>query len=293
MCYLMSMSHIILDGRVVREARLPALKEFFGGLAKPPVMTIIQVGDRPDSTAFIRAKSTFAAKVGVTVRHIHLPESITQAELLSVIAENNKASDVHGIIVQLPLPLSLDQETVIEAIDPTKDADGLSAANVKRWLSGHPAALYPATTRGVRELLSHYRIDIFGRKVAIVGRSMLVGKPLAAWALNENATVIVCHSKTPDLAAETKQADIVIVAAGRPGLVSAKHLKLGAVVVDVGINTVQGQKLEEEVGRRLVGDVDFDSASTVASAISPVPGGVGPMTVLALFENLADLIRKY
>lgn len=284
------MSTLILDGRAVRDARLAELKTRIANLIAKPVLAIIQVGDRPDSNAYIRAKASFADKLGIPVKHIRLPENISEKELIVKIWECNEDETVKGIIVQLPLPIELDQDAVIEAISPRKDVDALTAPSVKAWLEGREDALLPATTRGVKELLEHYEIDLFGRHAVVVGRSMLVGKPLAALCLAANASLTVCHSKTADLAAETSQADILIVAAGRPRLIGASHVKQGAVVIDVGINTVKGEKLEDEIEETtLVGDVDFEAVSPVASAITPVPGGVGPMTVLGVFENLVDL----
>jgi methylenetetrahydrofolate dehydrogenase (NADP+)/methenyltetrahydrofolate cyclohydrolase len=284
------MSTLILDGRAVREALMPALADKIKALSRPPHLVIFQVGDRPDSTSFIKAKTAFGSKIGASVEHVHLSDKVTQEELIGKIKGYNADQGVHGIIVQLPLPVALDQDAIIEAIAPSKDVDALTSYNVKRWMEGREDAIWPATTRGVKELLAHYRIDLFGKHAVVVGRSMLVGKPLAALCMNENATLTVCHSKTADLAAETKKADILIVAAGRPGLIGADHLKEGAIVIDVGINTVKGEKLEDEVpGRKMVGDVDFAAAQPVASALTPVPGGVGPMTVIALFENLVDL----
>jgi methylenetetrahydrofolate dehydrogenase (NADP+)/methenyltetrahydrofolate cyclohydrolase len=284
------MTALILNGRDVRDARMPELKARLGKLVKPPVLAIIQVGDRDDSNAYIRAKMKFAEKLGVPVKHVRLPETISTKELVVKVWECNEDESVKGIVVQLPLPLAIDQDEVIEAISPKKDVDALTPANVERWLEGREDALLPATTRGVKELLEYYKIPLDGTHAVVVGRSNLVGKPLAAFCMNENASVTVCHRKTADLAAETRQADILIVAAGKPRLITLDHVREGVVVVDVGINTVKGDKLEDEIeGHKLVGDVDFEAVSRVASAISPVPGGVGPMTVLGLFENLADL----
>jgi len=293
LCYTLFMPTLILDGRLAREARMPELAERVKKLIKPPHLAIIQVGDRADTASYIRAKSAFAAKIAAKVKHIHLPESATEKEVIEKIAECNADAGVNGIVVQLPLPISIDRDAVIEAVVPHKDVDGLTSFNVKRWLEGNENAIVPATARGVKELLAHYRIELFGKRVVIVGRSMLVGKPIAAFALNENATVTVVHSKTPDLAEITSTADILIVAAGRPALITAEHVREGAMVIDVGINTLKGDKLEDEVdGKKLVGDVDFEAVKTVASAITPVPGGVGPMTVLGLFENLIDLCER-
>lgn len=286
----MNMPAIILDGRSVRDSRIPELQKKIQGLIKPPILAIIQVGDRPDSSAYIKAKMSFGEKVGVKTQLIKLDANIAQQELIARVWECNEDDSIKGIIVQLPLPTAIDQDAVIEAISPRKDVDGLTSFNVKRWLEGRVDAVLPATTRGVKQLLASYKIDLYGKHVVVVGRSMLVGKPLAAFCLNESAFVTVCHSKTPDLMSETKKADVLIVAAGKPGLIGASHIKPGAVVIDVGINSVTGQKLENEIAEaKLVGDVDFEPVSAVASAVSPVPGGVGPMTVLAIFENLADL----
>ena len=273
----------ILDGRIVRDSIILDLKERFSTLLHVPTLAIIQVGDRPDSTAFVRGKKAFAQKVGVKEMHIRLDEKISEKELVDVVKGCNSDPAVHGIIVQLPLPLHIEHDTIIDTIDPHKDVDGLTATNIKRWLEGREDAVMPATARGIRELFNYYKIDLFGKPVTVVGRSMLVGKPIAAMCLNENATVTVCHSKTPNLEEETLKADILIVAAGKPGLIQAKHVKKGAVVIDVGITRVAVDSL--------VGDVDFDSVKEVASALTPVPGGVGPMTVCALFENLLDLCK--
>ena len=292
-CYPLSMSTLLIDGRAARDAAMPGLIGQVKSLIRPPHLAIIQVGDRPDSTSYIKAKQAFAAKIGVKIKHVHVPESVTEKDLLEKIAALNADTDVQGIIVQLPLPLTLDRDAILEAVAPHKDADGLTSFNVKRWTEGLDGALMPATARGVKELLGYYKIDLFGKHVVVVGRSMLVGKPIAAYALNENATVTVVHSKTADLAEETRRADVLIVAAGRPKLINADHVREGTIVIDVGINTVKGEKLEDEIAdKKLVGDVDFEAVQSIASAITPVPGGVGPMTVLGLFENLIDLCKN-
>lgn len=269
---------LIIDGRKTREELLPGLIEKIKKLPKAPTLAIIQVGNRPDSTSFIKAKKAFAKKIGVYEKHIQLPETISQKELLKTIAACNNDDEITGIIVQLPLPEGLDRDLAIDAILPRKDADGLTPTNTK---SG---AVIPATARGIRELLNHYKIGLARKKVTVIGRSMLVGKPIAAMCEREGAIVTVCHRQTLDLAKETKAADIIICAVGKQGLITAKHVKAGQVVIDVGIN-----RNEEE---RLVGDVDFEAVKDIVSAISPVPGGVGPMTVLGLFENLVDLCHN-
>ena len=276
----------ILDGRIVRDSLIPVLSDRVKSLAARtptciPMLAIIQVGNRPDSTAFIKVKRSFAKKIGVNERHIQLPEISSQHQIVETIQKCNEDREVTGIIVQLPLPEGIDRDVVIDAIDPRKDVDGLTAHNSKLWFEGNSAAVWPATARGIRELLKYYGISLAGKEVAVIGRSMLVGKPIAAMCLAANATVTVCHSKTPDLVAETLKADVIISATGKIGLITAQHVKPGAVVIDVGIS-----RTEEGT---LTGDVDFDSVKDKVAAISPVPGGVGPMTVCALFENLLDL----
>ena len=281
---------IILDGKVVRAARKQALIERIsaratelGASSSIPCLAIIQVGSRPDSTSFIQAKKKFAAEIGVKEIHIQISETANSAEIVSHISKLNADASVHGIIVQLPLPAHIDRDAVIAAIDPEKDTDGLTPHHVNGWLEGREDAVWPATARGIREMLAHYDISLFGKKVVVIGRSMLVGKPIAAMCLNENATVTVAHSQTPDLAAVTRLADVVIVAIGKSRFIGTDHLRDGQIVVDVGINTEVA-----DGARKLVGDVDYASVRDVVTAISPVPGGVGQMTVLALFENLID-----
>jgi len=286
------MPSIILDGKKIRDEVISELAKSFANLGYKPKLVIIQVGDRTDTNAYIRAKKIFAEKIGVEVNHIQLSEHSKQDEIVDIIQKQNSDQTVKGIIVQLPLPIEIDRDVVIDSIDPKKDVDAITAFNVKRWLDGNENFLLPATARGVRTLLRYYKIELFGKKVAVVGRSTLVGKPIIAMCLNENATVFVCHSKTPDLAEITQNADVVIVAVGKQNLIRAEHVKAGQVVIDVGINTVEGQKLDDEIiERKIVGDVDFNEVKNTVSAISPVPGGVGPLTVLSIFQNLLDLCK--
>ncbi len=278
---------LILDGRAVRDSILPKLIERVAQLkaatpSRVPTLAIIQVGTRPDSTAFIRAKRSFAKRIGINERHIQMPDISSEHQIIETIKKCNEDPEITGIIVQLPLPANIDRDAVIDAIDPRKDVDGLTSHNVELWLEGKTSATLPATARGIRELLAYYKIDLAEKHVAVIGRSMLVGKPIAAMCLAQNATVTICHSKTPDVAAETVKADIVISAVGKPGLVRASYVREGATVIDVGIT----RSLEGI----LVGDVDFNSVKTRAAALTPVPGGVGPMTVCALFENVLDLV---
>lgn len=279
----------IISGKHTRDILVPTLIERIKSLSFKPTLAIIQVGAREDSTAFIRAKKNFASKIGIQEKHIQLSETISQGELTTVIEQCNEDSTIHGIIIQLPLPASLDRDAVIETIDPDKDADGLTSTNVKRWLEGREDALMPATARGIRELCAQYGITLFGKRVVIIGRSMLVGTPIAALCLAENATVTICHSKTKNLAVHTREADIIISAVGKPKLIGKKHVKKGQVIIDVGITVTQSN-----TSNKVVGDVDLRAVLPVIGSkgmITPVPGGVGPMTVLGLFENVVDLIK--
>lgn len=271
----------IVDGKALSVARIAELKRRVSDAESAITLAIIQVGERADSTAFIRAKVAYAKKIGVATKLIALPETVNQTGLLNAVTELNNDRSIQGIIVQLPLPTHIVRDEIIDAIDPRKDVDGLTATNVKRLMSGDASAVIPATARGIRALLAASHISLAEKKVTIVGRSMLVGKPIALMCLNENATVTVCHSKTPDVAAETRAADIVIAAVGKPRLIGRDYVREGQTIIDVGI--------ARQADGSLVGDVDFDAVSPVVAAITPVPGGVGPMTVSALFENLVDL----
>ncbi len=275
----MSQTPIIIDGRIVRNELKKELVKKIAEKVTKPTLAIIQVGDRPDSNHFISAKKKLALELGITERHIRLPETATEIEIITAVSNIDSDPAVQGIIVQLPLPLSIDADAVISAISPEKDVDGLGAVNVKKLLDGRVDATMPATVRGVKELFAFYKIKLEGKHVVVVGRSSLVGKPMAAMCLAENATVTICHSKTVDLASYTRQADVLIVAVGKPKLIGSSYVRQGQVVIDVGITDVDGA---------LVGDVDFEAVKDIVAAITPVPGGVGQMTVLALFENLVD-----
>lgn len=284
----------ILSGKVVRESRTHSLKDkvliLKQKLGFVPKFAIVQVGDRADSAAFIRAKISFGKEIGVETVHVHLSEEISESALITEIKKLNEDETINAIIVQLPIPAHLDRNRVVDAIDPKKDADALSGNSVKKWAEDAKKNMVPATPRGVREILSFYNIGLNGKKVTVVGRSELVGRPTALMCQGEGAIVTVCHSKTENIAEKTRNADIVIVAVGKPKFFGEEYFRAGQVVIDIGINTVLGDKLEEEIsGRKLVGDVDFDAVKGLVEAITPVPGGVGPMTVLALFENVVDL----
>ena len=275
----------ILDGRVVRDNLAQNLKEKIARLKAKPKLAIIQVGNLAESTAYIKQKKAFGVSIGASVEHLQFESTVEEKDLLLKIASLNQDKSVHGIIIQLPLPENLNRGKLIEAIAPEKDVDGLTSRNVKALEAGNSSGLIPATAKGIMTLLDYYKIPVLGKRVVVVGRSNLVGKPTALALLNRGATVTVAHSQTPNLPQVTKLAEILIVAIGKPKFINAEYVSKGQVVIDVGINAPK--KLDEEIpGKKLVGDVDFESVSKIVSAISPVPGGVGPMTVVSLFENL-------
>ena len=276
-CYAAIMSATLLDGRKAASDLLASLKPVVKKLN--PKLVVVQVGDDPASGSYIRQKLKSCEEVGMRHEHRHLPAETTREELLRVVRELNTDSDVTGFIVQLPLPKHLEKSVpqIIREIEPKKDIDGFGAYNLgKIFLSTEFEHLPPATPSGIIALLEYYKISVAGKHVVILGRSNTVGKPLAVMLLNRDATVTVCHSQTKNLAEITKQADILIAAVGRAKLVKADMVKKGAVVIDVGVSRT-------EAG--LTGDVDFEGVKEVASVITPVPGGVGPMTVMSLIRN--------
>lgn len=290
----------ILDGRIARDFyktklihRVAALRRDHGVI---PTVAIIQVGSREDSAKYISAKKKFAKEIGAQEVHMQFPDTILTREMVEEITKLNIDKRVHGILVQLPLPGLLDRDEIINTISPKKDVDGLTQASVNRWSGLDVAAdiafetgeersrdvMWPATARGIKELLAYYGIAVAGQKVTVVGRSALVGKPTAEMFLRAGADVTIAHSKTLDVAASTRKADIIVTAVGKPGLIGTDYVHKGQVIVDVGTTPVDGE---------LIGDVNFEDVSKIVGptgAISPVPGGVGAMTVLALFENLVD-----
>lgn len=275
----------ILEGKSVRETFADKLKSDIAQLPTKPTMVIFQVGSREDSNAFIRQKKLFAESIGAKVIHEQYDEDVMQNALLKKIEQANKDSLIHGIILQLPLPKHLDKQVLIEAINYKKDVDGLTSKNLKLLFENDSAGLIPAASKGIITLLDAYDIPIAGKKVVIVGRSTLVGKPTMLALLNRNATVSICHDKTENLKEETKTADILILAIGDPEFITASYInpKKQQAIIDVGINKKDG---------KTVGDVDFASVEPLVSAISPVPGGVGPMTVLSLFQNLVEAYKR-
>ncbi len=265
----------IIDGTAIAKAMLDELKLEIEKADLSPKLAVILVGDDPASKTYLKSKEAACSHVGITYEKYLLPSSTSQAELLNLIKELNE-SDVNGILLQLPIPSRMDEETALEAIDPSKDADGFHPVNIGRLVLGDEA-IAPATPSGIIELLNRSSIEISGKHAIIVGRSNVVGKPLAAMLLNRDATVTICHSRTRNLAKITREADILTVAVGKPHFITSDMVKEGAVVIDVGIN---------KVGGNTVGDVDFEKVKEKAYAITPVPGGVGPMTVACLMKNV-------
>jgi len=264
-----------------------------------PCLAAVRVGDDPASAVYVRNKIKASEEVGIRSEHHALPESTTTSELLELISSLNARDDVDGILTQLPLPRGIDETAIIEAIDPRKDVDGFHPVNAGKLAMGR-AALVPCTPAGIIELLDYNAIDIRGANACVVGRSQIVGRPMAQLLLQRDATVTICHSRTRDLAAVTRQAGLLVVAIGRAGMIGREHIKPGAVVIDVGMNKVSdpdevralfgdaAEKRLEIVAKRgstLVGDVNPAEASEVAGMLTPVPGGVGLLTVAMLMKN--------
>lgn len=283
------MSAIIIDGKKVAEAVKSGLRERIRILTEKkiiPNLTVVLVGEDPASRVYVSMKEKACAQLGLLSETIRLPDSVTQEALLNSIQELNRDTSVHGILVQMPLPGHIDSRRVIEAIDPKKDVDGFHPVNVGKLVAGAPSFV-PCTPAGILELLTHYGYTPDGRHAVIVGRSNIVGKPLANLLIQKsatgNATVTVCHTHTKDLAVYTRQADILVAAAGRPETITGEMVREGVVVIDVGMNRVDDPSAKR--GYRLAGDVDFEPVSQKAAAITPVPGGVGPMTIVMLMKN--------
>lgn len=266
----------LLDGKVVKTMALEGLKKLVNEIERPLGLTVIQVGDNASSNIYIKQKRKMAEFLGFNFNHIKLKVDVTLEEILKIIDELNNDKEVDGILVQMPVPEHLDSKVIQNAIDPLKDVDGLTDINMGR-LVHKKECLVPCTALGIMELLNYYNISVTSKNVVVVGRSDLVGRPVAELLINSSATVTLCHSKTKDLASVTRGADILIVAVGKSRLITEDMVKDGAVVIDVGIN-----KLEDG---SLCGDVDFENVKDKCSYITPVPGGVGQMTVLELGFN--------
>jgi len=277
------MTATILDGKAVAAAVKQEVAAAVAELERPPGLATVLVGDDPASHTYVRGKRKDAAEVGIRSIHHELDASVSQDDLHDLIDFLNADEDVDGILVQLPLPGELDGELAVERIDPHKDVDGLHPFNLGKLLLGRPG-LRPCTPSGVIRILEHYDIDLQGKRAVVVGRSFLVGRPLAMMlsARGADATVTLAHSRTENLESLTRTAEILIAAVGVPEMITGEHVSPGAVVIDVGINRVDG---------RLVGDVAFDEVVEVAGAITPVPGGVGPMTRAMLLVNTLKAAR--
>ena len=266
----------IIDGRAIAAELRARVASRVAGLGYRPGLSVVLVGADPASSVYVRSKNRAATEAGLTTESIRLPADTTQAELLAIVARLNADPAVDGILVQLPLPPQISQQAVIEAIDPAKDVDGFHPINVGRLADGVPT-LVPCTPLGIMKLLAAADVPLTGARALVVGRSAIVGKPMAALLLAANATVTIAHSRTRDLAAECRRADVLVAAVGKLEMVRGDWLGKGATVIDVGMNRRPGGKL--------AGDVAFDEAVRVAGAITPVPGGVGPMTIACLLEN--------
>ena len=276
----------ILDGKVVSAAVKQEVKTEVEALKQKGIsvgLAVIIVGDNPASRTYVNNKKKACAEAGIVSEEYALPESTTQAELLGLIDTLNKKDSIHGILCQLPLPKHLDEKAVIAAINPEKDVDAFHAVNVGHIMIGDYSFL-PCTPAGIMEMLKYYNIPVAGKECVVIGRSNIVGKPMAMLLLQQNGTVTVCHSKTVHLAAVTARADILVAAVGIPKFVTADMVKDGAVVIDVG--------MDRDENGKLCGDVDFDAVAPKAAYITPVPGGVGPMTIATLLKNTVTAARK-
>lgn len=273
------MSAKIIDGNAIAKQIREELKIEVEKLQKEknitPGLAVVLVGENPASQVYVRMKEKACEEVGVYSRKITLPQNTKEEEILEIIDELNSDDKIHGILVQLPLPDQIDENKILNRVDPDKDVDGFHPVNVGRLVIGEPLFV-ACTPQGVIELLKRSNVEIKGADAVIVGRSNIVGKPVAMLLMHEHATVTVCHSRTKDLAQKTGNADILVAAIGKPQMITADMVKNGAVVIDVGVN---------RLGDKLVGDVDFDAVKEKASAITPVPGGVGPMTIAMLLSN--------
>lgn len=278
------MSATVIKGAEIAQQIRTQLKEEVEELKQDgltPHLTVILVGDDPASISYVTGKEKAAKEVGISSEVIRMPENTPEVSLLKKIHELNEDENVHGILVQLPLPEHIDEQLVIEAINPNKDVDGFHPINIGRMMTNKKTFL-PCTPYGIIEMLKRKQIDLVGKHAVVIGRSNIVGKPIGQLLLNENATVTYCHSKTENLQEITKQAEILIVAVGKPEWIDASYVKDGAVVIDVGVNRTE---------KGLIGDVCFDEVKEIASYITPVPRGVGPMTITMLLVNTVQATK--
>ena len=276
----------ILDGRPVAAKVQEAVAAGVGELRKRgvvPTLAVVLIGRDPASQVYVGRKRKACDAVGIVARDHFFPDGLDEASLLALVRDLDADPSVHGVLVQLPLPAGVDEDRVIAAVNPRKDVDGFHPENLGRLLAGHPAVV-PCTPGGILEILDHYGVELKGAEAVVIGRSRIVGKPLSQLLLLRHATVTVCHTRTRDLAAHTRRAEVLAVAAGRPGVVTGDMVRPDAVVVDVGVNRLPDGTL--------AGDVDFASVSPRVRAITPVPGGVGPMTVAMLMRNTLAAARR-
>jgi methylenetetrahydrofolate dehydrogenase (NADP+) / methenyltetrahydrofolate cyclohydrolase len=279
------MTATIIDGKTIAKELRSELKIEVAKLKEKgliPGLAVVLVGNHPASESYVKGKIRASEEVGINSQLIRRESSISERELLELIETLNADPAIHGILVQLPLPDHINPDKVIATISPAKDVDGFTPVNVGNMVIGQEALL-PCTPHGIMHLLQRSGVPIAGKHAVVVGRSNIVGKPISLLLQRADATVTMCHSRTADLASHTKQADIVIAAVGRPEMLTAEHVKPGAVVIDVGVNRHEG---------KLVGDVKFDEVKEIASAITPVPGGVGPMTIAMLMRNTVEAAKR-
>jgi methylenetetrahydrofolate dehydrogenase (NADP+)/methenyltetrahydrofolate cyclohydrolase len=287
----------LIDGRAIAENVYRDLRQQIGELKSKgvtPGLAVVLVGEDAASRAYVRSKDKMSRELGLHSVKLELPAETTQEELIAKVQKLNRDPAVHGILVQSPLPRHINEAAIVGALDPGKDVDGFHPVNVGRLTMGDPAGFVPCTPLGVQRLLVESKIEIAGARVVVLGRSMIVGKPVALLLMQKggggDATVTVAHSRSRDLASITRSADILIAAIGQPLFVKAEHVRDGAVVIDVGINRVEDASRER--GYRLVGDVDFERVAPKVKAITPVPGGVGPMTIAMLMSNTVKACRQ-
>jgi methylenetetrahydrofolate dehydrogenase (NADP+)/methenyltetrahydrofolate cyclohydrolase len=287
----------LIDGRAIAEKVYVDLRREIAELKSKgitPGLAVVLIGDNPASRTYVRSKDKMSRELGLHSVKLELPDSTTQSELLERVEELNRDSKVHGILVQSPPPKQIDEAAIVRALDPRKDVDGFHPLNVAKLAMGDPTGFVPCTPLGVQRLLVESKIDIAGAHVVVLGRSMIVGKPVALLLMQKakggDATVTVAHSRSRNLEEVTRAADILIAAIGRAQFVKADHIREGAVVIDVGINRIDDKTNER--GYRLVGDVAFDEVAPKAKAITPVPGGVGPMTIAMLMSNTVKAARQ-
>ncbi len=273
----------IIDGKAIADEVKQGIAKQIEHWKKKPGLVTVLVGENPASKVYVNRKHIACKQYGFYSREVHLPEDASQKELLKVISELNQDPQIHGILVQLPLPKQIDENAVLQAISPEKDVDGFHPINYGKLLAGIPSFV-SCTPRGVLHLIKSTGVKLEGKHAVVIGRSNIVGKPTAVLLLQENCTVTICHSRTKNLADEVKRADIVVAAIGRPKMITGDMIKEGSIVIDVGIN--------KNPEGKIVGDVDFEAAKEKAAWITPVPGGVGPMTIAMLLQNTFEAAKK-